>query len=574
MRINDVEQKTGLTQKAIRLYESKGLVHISRSDNGYRDYSEEDVESLRRIKLLRETGVSLSDIKLLFGGVTTLEETVQKRKREILGESGKQSDQYLLCETVAQRIRGAATEDVARFTEAEEIRPDTHGALAVGLDMGTTTISAVVLDLDRKEQLEVYTLPHDSYASSGELSEQRVPDMIDRAERLLHHVADTYSGIVSIGLTGQMHGILYVDAQGRPVSHLINWQDKRGDRVLEDGRSTCEMIRCQTGESISTGYGIATHCYNLRHGLVPPEAVGACSIMDYLGMRLTGRTRALTHASVAAGFGLFDVREGRFQAEKLTLLGIESDFLPEVTPLTVCLGTWRGIPVSVAIGDNQASVLGSLGDNDRSILVNVGTGSQISAVSDTCATTSSVELRPFIEGRYLTCGSALCGGAAYAMLERFFRSYTTGAGLPESSQYTVMNALAREAYAKGETELRVDTAFCGKRTDPTCRGSVTGIDDRNFTPGALIVGVLRGICRELSELYEAFPQKKTHVVASGGAVRKNEVLRRLIGDQFALPVSVSRVVEEAATGAALFSALAVGRVTYRDGFPDYITYDE
>ena len=64
MKINDVEKITGLTPKAIRLYESKGLISIAREENGYRNYSNEDIEALKQIKLFRSVGVSIADIKL------------------------------------------------------------------------------------------------------------------------------------------------------------------------------------------------------------------------------------------------------------------------------------------------------------------------------------------------------------------------------------------------------------------------------------------------------------------------------------------------------------------------------
>ena len=86
MKINDVEKITGLTQKAIRLYESKGLINISRDENGYRNYSNNDVEILQKIKHLRSAGISLSDIKLYIFGVMTLDEIIDKRKIEILKE--------------------------------------------------------------------------------------------------------------------------------------------------------------------------------------------------------------------------------------------------------------------------------------------------------------------------------------------------------------------------------------------------------------------------------------------------------------------------------------------------------
>ena len=74
MKINDVSKLTGLSKKAIRLYETRGLFKVRRILNGYREYSEEDVTVLKRIKLLRLAGISISDIKLLFDHVVTLDE--------------------------------------------------------------------------------------------------------------------------------------------------------------------------------------------------------------------------------------------------------------------------------------------------------------------------------------------------------------------------------------------------------------------------------------------------------------------------------------------------------------------
>ena len=85
------------------------------------------------------------------------------------------------------------------------------------------------------------------------------------------------------------------------------------------------------------------------------------------------------------------------------------------------------------------------------------------------------------------------------------------------------------------------------------------IDRENFTPSALCLGVLRGMCEELYSLYSAFPKKCDHALASGGAVRKNPLLRKLLEDRFGIPVTVNNTDEEAATGAALFSEFCIGR---------------
>ena len=73
MKINEVEALVGITKKNIRFYEAEGLLAPRRnSDNGYRDYGEAEVETLRRIKLLRKLGVPLEDIRQMLSGAHTV----------------------------------------------------------------------------------------------------------------------------------------------------------------------------------------------------------------------------------------------------------------------------------------------------------------------------------------------------------------------------------------------------------------------------------------------------------------------------------------------------------------------
>ena len=574
MKINEVEKITGLTKKAIRLYEDRGLITVCRSENGYRDYSENDVIILEKIKLLRTAGVSITDIKLLFSGMITLDDIIEKRKKEIDNESGRNSELYAFCEALAEKIAKGDSGTDEPFTEAEDAFECKHGALAIGIDIGTTTISAAVIDLECRAQVEVFSVPHDSYIKSLVLSEQSVSVIIDKAEKMLELIYKSYTDIVSIGVTGQMHGIVYLNSDGEAVSNLINWQDKRGDIPLKDSMTACQIIKRITGENIATGYGIATHYYNMKSGSVPQNAVCFCSIMDYFAMRICDIKNPVTHTSVAASFGLFDIKKECFMLDKLSLLGIDVAFLPKVTPSNEIIGSWRDIPVCVAIGDNQASFLGSVKNNRESVLVNIGTGSQISAVGEPDEPQEGIELRPFINGEHLVCGSALCGGSAYAMIEGFFRSYAEFSGLGDNSQYAIINSLAEKAYESAEHPLSVDTSFCGTRTEPARRGSIENIELNNFTPSALVLGVINGMCDELYNLYLVGKLKKSHIVASGGAVRKNRTLRRVLEDRFGMSVSVSSVKEEAATGAALLCAYTIGRIEYKDGFGEYIKYTQ
>lgn len=451
---------------------------------------------------------------------------------------------------------------------------NTENQLSVGIDIGTTTISAVVYDIQNKIQVMSYTIFHNSYIHSDIYSEQNVNLIIEEATKLLNKIVDTYENIASIGITGQMHGIVYVDCNGAPVSNLINWQDKRADITFENGKTTCQIIKELTNEPIYTGYGIASHYYSQLNNQVPKNATGFCSIMDLFAIKICGLKKSITHTTVGASFGLFDLKNGTFMEEKISLLGIDINFLPETTDKSIIIGKFKNIPVSVPIGDNQASFLGAVGDNSNRILINMGTGSQVSVVSDYFTPNSEIELRPFIEGKYLVCGSALCGGYAYHMLENFFRSYTISMGLEEKSQYEIMNRLATEGYANNEKGLKVDSLFCGKRSNPEIRGSIQMIDRQNFTPTNLILGVLNGMCNELYDLYSLFPEKKTKAVASGGGIKKNETLKKIIANRFNMSLLTTKSNEEAALGVALFSAFAAGKIKYENGFSNYLKYEE
>ena len=79
MKIKQVEELVGITSKNIRFYESQGLISPDRSENGYRDYHEKHVETLKRIKFLRKLGVSVEDIRLLLEEKRDLSDCLEKQ---------------------------------------------------------------------------------------------------------------------------------------------------------------------------------------------------------------------------------------------------------------------------------------------------------------------------------------------------------------------------------------------------------------------------------------------------------------------------------------------------------------
>ena len=355
-----------------------------------------------------------------------------------------------------------------------------------------------------------------------------------------------------------MHGIMYVDREGECIGSLYTWQDERGAIPCPcyGGKSVCDFLADTYGIRIYPGYGLATHLYNQRAGLVPEGAVKICTIMDHIGMKMTGRKEPVMHSSNAASLGIFDVRERRFMREIIRDAGISEDFLPDISDEFAALGKYRGRTVGLAIGDNQAGFLGAVDDIDHAILLNMGTGGQVSVCSDIFFEEYGIEARPFLPGKYLLVGASLCGGRAYAILERFFRLYSEAADLKETDHYEVMERLMDQRMKEmvPETRIRVTTTFSGTREEPMKRGKIEGIDVDNFTPGNLICGFLDGMAEELYGMYEVMAcgaeVSAETLILSGNGFRKNRHLRRIAEEKFGMKAVLSECCEEAACGAA------------------------
>ena len=99
--------------------------------------------------------------------------------------------------------------------------------VSIGVDIGTTTICACVLDTNTGEVLKTWTKKHGFIAApSPKTKIQSVNEIESMISAILNEITTNYDDIACLGLTGQMHGILYLDSHGSPVSPLITWQDE------------------------------------------------------------------------------------------------------------------------------------------------------------------------------------------------------------------------------------------------------------------------------------------------------------------------------------------------------------
>lgn len=100
MKINEIEKKFGISRANIRFYEKEGLFHPSRSDNKYRDYSDNDVEMIGKIIVLRKLEMSLSEIKEIFNAKLSLIDAIEKHKQVLLKRIESLDGAISVCEQI------------------------------------------------------------------------------------------------------------------------------------------------------------------------------------------------------------------------------------------------------------------------------------------------------------------------------------------------------------------------------------------------------------------------------------------------------------------------------------------
>ena len=101
MTIKDVEERTGLSRSSIRFYEKEKLIEPSRNErNGYRDYSENDVENIKKIAYLRTLGISIEDIRSIISEKATLQEMLERQNEVLKNQIADLNKAKLMCEKI------------------------------------------------------------------------------------------------------------------------------------------------------------------------------------------------------------------------------------------------------------------------------------------------------------------------------------------------------------------------------------------------------------------------------------------------------------------------------------------
>ncbi len=312
-----------------------------------------------------------------------------------------------------------------------------------------------------------------------------------------------------------------------------------------------------------------------RTGGLPAGAHHVLTVQDWLAARLAGCTPC-TDPTDAASTGLYDAPGGAWDAARCEAAGVPMGMLPPVREA----GTPLAGAVHTALGDNQAGVLASLSDPSEQVLVNVGTGGQVSAVTDRLLRGPDIDARPFPGGRLLSVGASLCGGAAFASLgEHYARAVRalTGREVEAGRVLSRLVELAAEV-PPGAGGLRLEPFFRGKRSDPALRGALSGMSVENNTPGHLARAYIEGLVAELAGYYAQMAVAglggRSRLVGSGNGMRRNAVMRQAAERLFGMPLSVPAWREEAACGAALCAMVGCGALGSFDEASALVRYEE
>jgi sedoheptulokinase len=435
----------------------------------------------------------------------------------------------------------------------------------LGIDLGTTTASAAIVDAGGRVCASASRAHAADLPCAAGRDEQDPARLLGCArETVLSLPAPMRGAVRAVGVTGQMHGVLLLDAGGCAVTPLITWRD---GRCLE-GEFLPDLSR-RTGHRLRTGFGCATLAWLAARRLLPDAASCACTIQDLAVQQLCGERRAVTDPTDAASWGLFDLWTMDWDRQAVGAAGIRQELLPAVRPCgsragALCaaaageLGLPAGVPVMTAIGDNQASLAATLTEPERELAVTIGTGAQASAVMPADAQLARVppelpyELRPFPGGRLAVVAAALCGGAAWAWLVDGLNRILGDLGrqpLDRDDLFRRIDALGAEADAAAAPTVRPH--FLGERHDPSLRGSVEGLTMDNLAVGPIARGLAGGIAANLKGMLPAGALAgRLRVVGSGNALRRSALLRSAVEEAFGLPLRMSEGAEEAAAGAA------------------------
>ncbi|HEY5313259.1 MAG TPA: FGGY family carbohydrate kinase, partial [Pirellulales bacterium] len=368
----------------------------------------------------------------------------------------------------------------------------------IGIDLGSTTIKAGVLDLERAVVSPVRSRPFPSPAPGRPAAYVEIdPDAVVQAARQLldelRPLAGDCRGAVACS---QMGGVVLTDATGAAVTNYLSWRDQRAlERYPGKEHSYFDALRQRTtpddwnriGRELKPGSAAALLFWLAETGAMPEGAAMAMSLGDYVVARLCDAPAA---AEPSLALGMLDLATRSSHGDWFGRLGFGALNWPALIPFSapagmLALGAAR-VPCFPAVGDQQAALFGAeLAEGELSI--NISTGSQVASLVSEWEP-GDYQTRPYFDGRFLNTITHLPAGRSLSALVDLLCE------LPRAEGYAVRDpwaAIVRAVDCTPDTQLDVNLAFFASAVGD--RGHVANVRLEDLTVGGLFRAALRNM---------------------------------------------------------------------------------
>jgi xylulokinase len=438
----------------------------------------------------------------------------------------------------------------------------------LGLDLGTSSVKAVVIDTGGKvlSQASAGYAVTSAMAGYAESEPAHWWDAVTACTREAVQAAGTQPA--AIGLSGQMHGLVLTSRAGGALRPALLWPDSRAAGALRAYQLLGSPALARLANPLAPGMaGPLLVWIAENEPRTYRDARWALQPKDWLRGRLTGEFHA--EPSDASATLLYDVPGDRWDLETVSALGLDTSLLAPLLPsagvpagsLTRMAGTElglpAGIPVAAGAADTAAAALGSGVVSSGDIQLTVGTGAQV--------------IRPAA----MPVSRADAGVNLYRSATPdgwYHMGATLSAGLSLNWVREIMNATWDELYASAEHPGQAhDPIFIphlsGERTpysDAALRGSWTALSLANDRT-SLLRGALEGVAFAIRDALDALlaGHRPPHLRLAGGGTLA-AAWRQLLADVLGLPLYAVDVPAASGRGAALLGAHAAGLLSFAD----------
>ena len=378
--------------------------------------------------------------------------------------------------------------------------------------------------------------------------------------------------VAAIGLTGQMHGMVLLDAAGEVLRPSIIWCDQRTD---PQGRAITEKVGARrlielTANPALTNFTLTKIWWVQQHE--PQIWARARTILlpkDYVRFRLTG-ARAIDVAD-ASGTLLLDVANRRWSAPMMELSHVPAEFLPQVfeSPEITgeisedgarATGLCTGTPVVAGAGDQAAGAVGMGIVRPGAVSATIGTSGVVFAATSAPTLDPHGRIHTFchaVPGRWHVMG--VTQSAGYSL--RWFRDEFCACPDGKRASYDQLTAEAAKTNP-GADGLIWLPYLMGERTphlDPDARGALVGLTAQH-TRGHVVRAILEGVAFSLRDTLTIFRELKLPIESTrlGGGGARGALWRQIQADVYGMPVEILEAEEGGAFGAGLLAGVGVG----------------